>query len=62
MHFSRAVWWSVVKSAGFDEIDADSSGTVTREELSTALDAYYGHDMGELAGVTLRTMCVPVHF
>ena len=21
---------------------------MTREELSTALDAYYGHDMGEL--------------
>lgn len=47
-HFSRAVWWNVVKAAGFDEIDRDSSGTITREELSKALEEYYGHDMGHL--------------
>jgi Ca2+-binding EF-hand superfamily protein len=47
-HFSRAVWWNVVKAAGFDEIDKDVSGTITREELSKALEDYYGHDMGDL--------------
>lgn len=47
-HFSRAVWWSVVKAAGFDEIDKDSSGTITRDELKVALEEYYGHDMGDL--------------
>ena len=47
-HFSRAIWWSVVTAAGFDEIDEDSDGTITRDELSDALKKFYGHGMGDL--------------
>jgi Ca2+-binding EF-hand superfamily protein len=47
-HFSRAVWWSVVSAAGFDEIDADKSGTISKQELETALQKHYGYDLGKL--------------
>lgn len=55
-HFSRAVWWSVVKVAGFDEIDKDSSGTISRDELESAIKEYYGHALGDLVLTNLMSV------
>ncbi len=37
-----------MSAAGFDEIDADKSGTISKVELETALQKHYGYDLGKL--------------
>ena len=55
-HFGRAVWWSIIKEAGFQEIDKDSSGTISQDELTEALVTRYGSDMGELVVRNLMSL------
>ncbi|XRB13900.1 EF-hand domain-containing protein [Pseudoscourfieldia marina] len=47
-HFARAVWWQIVKDSGFDDIDEDGSGTISRKELEAAIFKRHGVSMGNL--------------
>ena len=41
-YFARSVWWDIVHKFGFQGLDVNGDGLITREEMSRVLDDEYG--------------------